>query len=121
MSDRTERDDCIDEAFSFLVDDNLEGFAIAAQVDGELKAMSYTQLDEGKRLPTDAPACHVPRNELLGKLILDFSVMFRRSPEEVADIAEHVATDHLGAEEKTEQVWSEIAEEIEYDAQLPRQ
>ena len=115
MSDRPTRDKSIDEAFSFLVDDDLEGFAIAAKVDGELQSMSFTQLDDGKRLPPGASACHIPRNELLGKLVSDFAVMFQQSPAAVADMAEHIATDHFDTEAKTEEVWTEIAEEIDHD------
>lgn len=94
-----ERDDAIDRAFEFLVDDDLEGFAIAASVDGELKAMSFTPLDEDPEQFADAAVCQLPRNVLLGKLLADVAVMYGRHPEDVADVVAHVATDHLGVDD----------------------
>jgi len=90
-------DAAIDRAFEFLVDDDLEGFAIAAKVDGELRAMSFTELDEHPEAMADRAPCQFPRSELLGKLVADFAVMYG-SPDDVADVSAHVATDHLGVD-----------------------
>jgi len=90
-------DAAIDRAFELLVDDDLEGFAIAAKVDGELRAMSFTDLDEHPERAGDLAVCQFPRSELLGKLIADFAVMYG-SPDDVADVGAHVATDHLGVD-----------------------
>jgi hypothetical protein len=98
---RNDRDDAIDRAFGFLVDDDLEGFAIAASVDGDLKVMSFAPLDEGPEQYTDADVCRLPRNELLGKLLADFAVMYGQHPEDVADVATYVAVDHLGIDDDT--------------------
>mgnify|MGYP006273878101 CR=1 FL=1 len=94
--DVDERDDAINQAFDYLVDDELEGFAIAVSIDGELKAMSFTPTDDDPEQYADAAVCRLPRNELLGKLLADFSVMYGHHPEDVADVATHVAVDHLG-------------------------
>jgi hypothetical protein len=116
MSQRSARDESIDEAFNHLVDDDLEGFALAARVDGELKAVSFTPQDEGMYVPPDAPLCRLPRNELLGKLIADFALIFAHPPEEIANVATHVSTDHLGiTEEKVEQAWAEFIEEMDVE------
>lgn len=90
-------DAAIDRAFELLVDDDLEDFAIAAKVDGELQAMSYSDLDEHPERVGDLAVCQYPRSELLGKLIADFAVMYG-SPDGVADVGAHVATDHLGVD-----------------------
>jgi hypothetical protein len=100
VSDAAGRDDAINRVFEFLVDDDLEGFAIAASIDGDLKAMSFTTLDEDPEQYADADVCRLPRNELLGKLLADFSVMYGRRPEDVADVATHVAVDHLGVDDE---------------------
>jgi len=96
-----ERDETIDRAFEFLVDDELEGFAIAVSVDSDLKAMSFTPIDEDPKQYADADVCRLPRNELLGKLLADLAVMYGRHPEDVADVATHVAVDHLGVDDDT--------------------
>ena len=89
-ADTGERDDAINHAFE-LLDDDLEGFAIAASVDGDLKAMSFTEFDEAPDEYADTAVCGLPRNVLLGKLLADFAVMYGRHPEGVADVATHVA------------------------------
>lgn len=100
-SGRDDRDDAIDHAFEFLVDDGLEGFAIAASIDGDLNAMSFTPMDADPEQYADAAVCQLPRNLLLGKLLADLSVMYGQPPEDVALVATHVAVDHLGVDDDT--------------------
>jgi len=98
---RDDRDDAIDRAFELLVGDELKGFAIAALVGGDLKAMSFTPMDENPEQYADADVCRLPRNELLGKLLADLAVMYGRHPEDIAGVATHVAVDHLGVDNDT--------------------
>jgi hypothetical protein len=95
-----DRDDAINHAFEFLVDDDLEDFAVVAKVYGQFKAISFTEADEPGGSIT-GPACQVPRNQLLGKLLADFAVIFGKPPGDVATVAEHVTTDHLGVDRAT--------------------
>jgi len=100
-STETDRDDAINRAFEFLVDDDLEAFATVAIVDGELHAISLSPLDENPaQLKGYDAACQLPRSSLLGKLLADFSVMFGNDPTATATVAAHVATDHLGVDEE---------------------
>lgn len=101
MKDAGERDDAINQAFEFLVDEELEGFAIAASVDGELKAMSFTPFDDDPEQYANHDVCRLPRNELLGKLLADIAVIYGRHPEDVASVATHIAVNHLGADTET--------------------
>ena len=136
MGERTLRDECIDDAFGFLVDDDLEAFAIAAKIDGEFEAMSFTPTDEAGEIDPEVAPCEIPRNELLGKLLADFSLVFLHPPEELAGVAAHVATDHFGAEppegtveevknrvieEAGEEAWNDLVAEVKSDdeATLP--
>jgi len=113
MTERTDRDDAIDEVFDDLVDDELESFIFASYADGPPgSAMSFSPADKGDFPADDAPPCRIPRLELLGKLVFDFSMFFGQSPEHISEIAAHVARDHYGwSPDKTEQMWTEIAEE----------
>jgi len=93
------RDEAIDQAVDLLGEDDLNGFAIAAVVDGELTSVSFTPLDNDPEPFADARPCQLPRNELLGKLLADFAVIYGEHPEHVAEVGTHVAVDHLGVDE----------------------
>lgn len=109
MSDTPrDRDDAINEAFEMLVSDDLEGFAIVAEIDGGTAAMSHTTADEGGTLDVDG-ACQIPRMEMLGRLLADFSMMLAMEPDETAQVAAHVASEHYGVDaEKVRQFQREV-------------
>ncbi|QLC35760.1 hypothetical protein EFA46_016000 (plasmid) [Halarchaeum sp. CBA1220] len=109
------RDDAIDRAFEFLVDDDLEAFATVAIVDGDLRAISYSPLDDDIRRASDyGSVCELPRSSLLGKLLGDFAMLYGNDPADAATVAEHVATDHLGLDEETvKQVNATLREEAD--------